>query len=109
MYGVCAEDDLWESWSLFSSSTIGPGDGTQVVRLGSKQLYSLNHLATPTFSFLFGYALALMFTGVLTSGDFILNPAKRQGSNSTNGHDSLALRDLVHIHTQGSCTRLTLA
>jgi hypothetical protein len=45
VYGACIEDDEQESGSLFSSSTLGSEDGTQVVRL---ELYSLNHLASPT-------------------------------------------------------------
>jgi hypothetical protein len=35
---------------------------------------------------------------MLALGDFILNPTEMQGSNSTNGHDSLALRDLCITH-----------
>lgn len=39
-----SEDGLWD-WGGLSFHHVGPKGGTQVINLGGKQLYLLNHLA----------------------------------------------------------------
>lgn len=44
---MCGERRITQR-SCFSPSILMPGDLTQVIRVGSKQLYPLSHLANPT-------------------------------------------------------------
>ena len=58
--------------SIFFLHYIGSGDLTQVVRLGSKHLYPLSHLAGPNFLSFRLCPCVNVYTGMPASGDFIL-------------------------------------
>lgn len=48
-YSTHIEDNLWELAPSFRQT--GPKDSTQVVRFGSRDLYPLSHLTSPSFAY----------------------------------------------------------
>lgn len=45
-----SEDNLWQS--ILSLHHVGPGNRTQIIRVGGKCLYQMSHLGAPEFPFL---------------------------------------------------------